>query len=83
MKHELKSHPQYFRATWRGFKPFEIRINDRNFQPFDEVSLNEWDPETQEYTGRVVEGWINYVTTYEQKEGYVVFSIEETGRTEG
>ena len=82
MSHELKSHPQYFQATWRGFKPFEIRVNDRKFQPMDEVFLKEWDPETQEYTGREIEGWINYVTDYEQKEGYVVFSIEITSKRE-
>lgn len=83
MKHELKSHPQFFRASWRGFKPFEIRANDRKFEQMDEIVLQEWDPETQEYTGREIEGWINYVTHYQQAEGYVVFSFEETRRIEG
>ncbi len=83
MKHELKSHPQHFRATWRGWKPFEIRINDRKFEQMDEIVLQEWDPETQEYSGREVSGFINYVTTYEQKDGYVVFGFEENSRTEG
>lgn len=87
MKHELKSHPQFFKASWRGFKPFEIRNNDRNFEPMDEIVLQEWDPdiagptgEDERYTGREIEGFINYISNYEQKEGYVVFSFEETGR---
>jgi len=90
MKHVLKSHPEFFRASWRGFKPFEIRKNDRNFEPMDEIVLQEWDPdlpnvddEAERYTGREIEGFINYVTHYQQDEGYVVFSFEETRRTEG
>jgi hypothetical protein len=91
VKHELKSHPQFFKASWRGFKPFEIRKNDRKFEPMDEVVLQEWDPDAQDsdtfekkgaYTGREITGFINYVSHYQQQEGYVVFSFEETGRSE-
>jgi hypothetical protein len=82
MTHELKSALPFFKATWRGFKPFEIRKNDRKFEVMDEVILKEWDQEAEEYTGREVRGWINYISHYQQDEGYVVFSFEELQRTE-
>lgn len=82
MRHELKSWPQFFKATLAGAKTFEIRNNDRKFEVHDEVVLLEWDPETKEYTGRTIEGFILYISDHEQKPGYVVFSIDETRRTE-
>lgn len=81
MRHTLKTLPRYFQAVWVGDKTFEIRKNDRNFQERDEVVLQEW--ESQEHTGREVEGFIRYLTDYEQKPGYVVFSFEITGKNEG
>lgn len=44
MKHELKTWPQYFCRVADGTKTFEVRKNDRGFQPGDEVILKEWDP---------------------------------------
>lgn len=82
MKHELKVLPQYFKALWCGDKTFEIRLNDRNFQERDEVVLLEWNDE-EAFTGREINGFITYLTNFEQKEGYVVFSFRENGRMEG
>ena len=73
-KHELKSRPEFFAPLCAGWKTFEIRIDDRGFQPHDEVVLREWD-DTNGYTGRRVEGVIQYITTFEQKPGYIVFSV--------
>ena len=44
MKHELKTWPQYFSRVADGSKTFEYRVNDRGFQPGDDVLLREWDP---------------------------------------
>ncbi len=43
MIHELKILPQYFERVKDGTKTFEIRENDRGFQPGDMVILKEWD----------------------------------------
>jgi hypothetical protein len=44
MKHELKIWPQYFCRVEDGSKTFEVRKNDRGFQPGDVVVLREYDP---------------------------------------
>lgn len=45
MKHELKIWPQFYCRVADGSKTFELRDNDRGFQPGDTVTLREWDPE--------------------------------------
>lgn len=84
MRHELKCEERYFKAIWCGDKTFEIRNNDRKFEERDEILLVEIADggADHEYTGREVEGVITYLTNFEQKPGYVVFSFRETGRTE-
>ena len=44
MQHELKIHPQFFCRVADGTKTFEVRNNDRGFQPGDSIILREWDP---------------------------------------
>lgn len=44
MDHELKIWPQYYCRVADGTKTFELRENDRSFQPGDTVTLREWDP---------------------------------------
>jgi hypothetical protein len=80
-KHELKTRHEFFRVAWAGKKPFEIRINDRDYSVDDEIELNEIDDEGT-YTGRTIYGFIDYVSHFEQKPGWVVFSYHETGRSE-
>lgn len=44
MHHDLKIEPQYYCRVADGSKTFEVRKNDRGFQPGDTVLLKEWDP---------------------------------------
>ena len=39
--HYLKTETEYFQAIERGEKKFELRKNDRNFQVYDMVHLEE------------------------------------------
>lgn len=82
MTHELKIWPEFFQVAWVGHKLFEIRKNDRNFKERDEITLSEYDPKEDDYTGREIEGIITYVTDFKQTKGYVVFGYYEIGRTE-
>lgn len=83
--HSLKTWPQYFERVQAGEKTFEIRKNDRGFQRGDLLLLQEWNPEVMKdfrvggtpnaYTGRELYMRVTYVTTFEQKEGFVVMGI--------
>jgi hypothetical protein len=59
--HELKIWPGCFAAVKAGNKPFDVRENDRNFQVGDELRLCEYEPETEQYTGKTVTRWVSYV----------------------
>lgn len=76
MKHKLKIDTEYFEAVLNEKKNFEIRFNDRNFQIEDIVILQEI-TENREYTGREITAIISYITDFEQKEGFVVFSFKK------
>lgn len=76
--HELKCHPEYFEEVLSGRKPFEVRLNDRNFEVGDCVIQKEYSPHHQDYTGRIIDcGTITYVLkNYPAlKDGYVVFGF--------
>ena len=75
MEHRLKIEPAFFEAVISGRKNFEIRQNDRNFRPGDTVTLCEYRQDKSEFTGRTTGAVIGYVTAFEQKQGYVVFSL--------
>lgn len=74
--HKLKIQPQYFKEICNGKKSFEIRKNDRDFKVGDKLLLQEYLSETKEYTGRVIERKITYLTNFAQQENYVVMSIK-------
>lgn len=75
MHHELKILPRYFQPVLDGTKTFEIRVNDRNFQEGDTVTLKEWDGER--FTGRNVDRQITFVTDYAQQPDFVVFGMRK------
>lgn len=52
---EKKIHPEYFDAIESGKKKYELRLNDEEINEGDTLVLKEWDPNTMEYTGRVIE----------------------------
>lgn len=86
MHHDLKIAPAYFKAVIEGRKTFEIRKDDRGFQAGDTVTLLEYDdgslgryvPPSDRFTGAKHDATIGYVTAFEQKPGYVVFSLLNT-----
>lgn len=76
MLHNLKINKEFFVPVMEQVKTFEIRKNDRNFRIGDKITLNEWDENLEVYTGRKVHGVITYITDYEQKGNFVVFSFK-------
>ena len=61
--HELKTWPAFFQPLVDHKKWFELRRLDRAFQVGDVLTLREYDPETQTYTGRQVSRSISYILT--------------------
>lgn len=59
MQHDLKMWPVYFCAVVSGYKRFELRLNDRNFQVGDTITLREW--HQGKYTGRTYDVEVRYV----------------------
>lgn len=76
MLHALKTLPQFFEASAEGIKSFEVRKNDRPYQPGDYVALNEWNGE--QYTGRFTLHKIVYILSDPEycKQGYVVLGLD-------
>ncbi len=56
--------PKYFDAVASGKKKFELRLNDFEIKEADILVLEEWDPKTKSYTGRVIEKKVTYVAKF-------------------
>jgi hypothetical protein len=70
MDHYLKIEKPYYDAIIAGKKNFEIRYNDRGYQAGDNVVF--YIPHT---SMKEISATIGYVTAYQQKENFVVFSL--------
>ena len=83
-EHIVKCWPEFFERAWRGEKPFELRKNDRDYQQGDRITLQEWDPNRGEYTGRWLDGTITFVAVGVQifglAEDFCAFAWKEEGR---
>lgn len=78
--HELKIWPTCFAAVEAGTKPFDVRLNDRNFQVGDALLLSEYEPESEQYTGRTLERWVSYLLpggTFGIEHGWCVLGFSE------
>ncbi len=57
--------PEYFDAVVSGKKKYELRLNDFEVEEGDVLFLEEWDPKTQQYTGRTVEKKVTFVGRFQ------------------
>jgi hypothetical protein len=64
INHKVKSWPPLFEATRLGLKTHELRrMTDRDYQVGDTLTLQEFDPDSQCYSGREQMVMITYVTS--------------------
>ena len=56
--------PEYFGLVESGKKKFELRLADFDIAEGDTLVLEEWDPETQQYTGRKIEKKASFVLKF-------------------
>lgn len=92
--HNLKIWPEFYAEIVAGRKNFELRKNDRNYAPGDELILQEWEPKTETYTGRDVRRFVLCVQHGMNNQGvipplrglnlgYVVLGLTDSPRDEG
>lgn len=71
--------PKYFEQVQSGKKRVELRLADFDIQEGDTLVLEEWDPETKEYTGRKIEKQVDFVLKFELDDFGQKQQIEEKG----
>lgn len=76
-RHELKCWPEFYSEVDAKRKTFEIRENDRHFAVGDELLLREFVPHGVGYSGRSLVRRVTYVTSFQQRPGYVVMGLDE------
>lgn len=86
MKIEKKTWPEFFEKIQNGEKMYDLRLADFECKPGDVLVLKEWDPKTNQYTGRVLEKQVTYVSKTKdvgfwpkedvEKYGFQVISIK-------
>lgn len=57
--------PEYFELVNSGKKKFELRVADFDIEEGDILVLQEWNPNTKEYTGRELEVTADYVLKFD------------------
>ena len=74
--HNLKIAPEYFKGVVSGAKPFEIRLNDRDYKKKDILVLEEFD--NKGFTGKYIHVEVTCVTRFIDglKDNYVVLGIK-------
>ncbi|MFZ2190504.1 MAG: DUF3850 domain-containing protein [Candidatus Magasanikiibacteriota bacterium] len=78
--------PEYFQLILVGKKKYELRLADWECREGDELILQEWNPETKEYTGREISKKVSMVLQTKDinfwpkedvyKYGYQIISFE-------
>jgi ribosomal protein S17 len=79
MRIEKKTWPEYFQKILDGEKTYELRLADWECNEGDVLVLKEWDPETKEYTGRVVEKVVGYVLKTKELDFFSKEDVDKFG----
>ena len=61
MKIKKKTWPELFQKIVDGDKTFDLRLADFECKEGDILVLEEWNPNTKKYTGRVLEKKVTFV----------------------
>lgn len=76
---KLKTWPEYFEEVKAGTKSFEVRKDDRPFRPGVVLVLQEYEPTTSTYSGRVCRRRVKQVWRKDfpgLQQGYCVMALE-------
>ncbi len=56
---------EYFDAVASGKKTYELRLGDMVVAEGDTLLLQEWNPDTEQYTGREISKQVTYVRRFD------------------
>lgn len=78
-EHTLKTHSRFFDDIWNGFKMFELRFDDRDYQVGDILYLYRYENGIKT-EGKSMKAQILYILKYSDfpdglKEGYVILQL--------
>ncbi len=79
MEIRKKTWPKYFQDILDGKKKFEVRLADFDIHEGDVLVLEEYNPETKEYTRRSIKKKVNFVTKFNPAEIHEIDEIKEHG----
>jgi len=71
--------PEYFDLVSSGKKKVELRLADFDIQEGDTLLLEEWDPKTKEYTGRIIEKKVSFLLKFKLDDFGQEQEIKEKG----
>lgn len=74
-----KAWPKIFEDVLSGKKKFDIRLADFDIKEGDTLILEEWNPETKEYTGRKLEKKAGYILKFDLDKFGQKKEVEEKG----
>lgn len=60
-----KAWPELFELVLAGKKRFDVRVNDFEIKEGDTLVLEEYIPETRQYTGRKIEKIVDYILKFD------------------
>lgn len=71
--------PDYFEFINSDKKKFELRLADFDIKEGDTLMLEEWNPETKQYTGRKIQKLVDYVLRFKLDDFGQKEEIKENG----
>jgi len=74
-----KTWPAFFEKILSGEKKFDVRLADFECKPGDILILEEWDPETESYTGRNLEKKVGFVLKTKELKFFSKDAVDEFG----
>ena len=74
-----KTWPNFFDEIKSGKKRFELRLADFDIKKGDVFVLQEWDPQTKQYTGREIRKKVRYILKLNLDDFGQKKEIEEKG----
>lgn len=85
-RHELKTTPDSFQELWSEHRKFDVRKDDRGFQPGDMILFREYDLRTMKYSGRQISAMVEYLfdlgCPLTNLNGFVVLQISTISKQE-